>query len=51
MKSIMKYIGALLVVAGFVGCSDWNIPEREVFENQQGLENTYRCWKQNRKPT
>lgn len=31
-------MGALLVVAGFVGCSDWNIPEREVFENQENLE-------------
>lgn len=31
-------MGALLVVAGFVGCSDWNIPEREVFENQKDLE-------------
>lgn len=38
MKSIMKYIGALLVVAGFVGCSDWTIPEREVYDNQKNLE-------------
>lgn len=38
-------MGALLVVAGFVGCSDWNIPEREVFENQENLENIFLCWK------
>lgn len=38
MKKIIKYIGALLMVAGFVSCSDWNIPEREIFDNQKDLE-------------
>lgn len=42
-------MGALLVVAGFVGCSDWNIPEREVFENQKDLENIFLCWKRRQK--
>ena len=35
---LMKYFGALLIASSFVGCSDWNTPEREVFENQEGLE-------------
>lgn len=38
MKKIIKYIGALLMVAVFAGCSDWTIPEREVFDNQKNLE-------------
>lgn len=38
---LMKYFGALLIASSFVGCSDWNTPEREVFENQEGLEKIY----------
>lgn len=38
MKRIIRYAGALLLAAGFVACSEWNVPERETFENQENLE-------------
>ena len=38
MKKIIRYAGALLLAAGFVACSEWNMPERETFENQENLE-------------
>ena len=38
MKKIIRYAGALLLAAGFVACSEWNVPERETFENQENLE-------------
>ena len=27
-----------LLAAGFVACSEWTVPERETFENQENLE-------------
>ncbi|WP_304320445.1 endo-beta-N-acetylglucosaminidase family protein [Phocaeicola plebeius] len=38
MKRIIRYAGALLLAAGFVACSEWNVRERETFENQENLE-------------
>lgn len=38
MKKIIRYAGALLLAAGFVACSEWTVPERETFENQENLE-------------
>lgn len=38
MKRIIRYAGALLLAAGFVACSEWTVPERETFENQENLE-------------
>lgn len=37
MKFI-KYIGVILIASIFIGCSDWNTPERVIFENQKGFE-------------
>lgn len=48
---LMKYFGALLIASSFVGCSDWNTPERRFSKTRKALKNIYRCWRQKLKQT
>jgi len=35
---LLKYIGICMFVACFASCSDWTDVEREIYDNQEGLE-------------
>lgn len=51
MKKIIRYAGSLLLAAGFVACSEWNMPEEKRSKTRRTWKNTFPCWRRKVKPT